>query len=57
MNTSNWTGRTSRTMNDAFGAHCNTEISEPPIMSIGDMAVIATCLLGILVMVVLGVMK
>ena len=29
MNNSNWTGRTSRTMNDAFGAHCRQSISEP----------------------------
>ena len=26
MNNSNYTGRTSRTMNEAFGAHCNTAI-------------------------------
>jgi hypothetical protein len=29
MNNSNWTGRTSRTMNDAFGAHCRESISSP----------------------------
>ena len=27
MNQSNWTGRTSRTMNEAFGAHCNESIT------------------------------
>lgn len=27
MNNSNWTGRTSRTMNEAFGAHCSESIS------------------------------
>lgn len=27
MNNSNWTGRTSRTLNEAFGAHCNESIS------------------------------
>ena len=27
MNNSNFTGRTSRTMNEAFGAHCNESIS------------------------------
>lgn len=57
MNASNWTGRTSRTMNDAFGAHCNTEITEPPVMSVADMAVIAVCMLGLLVLIVLGVTK
>lgn len=29
MNNSNWTGRTSRTMNEAFGAHCRQSISNP----------------------------
>lgn len=29
MNDSNWTGRTSRTMNEAFGAHCRQSISTP----------------------------
>ena len=32
MNNSNWTGRTSRTLNEAFGAHCSEAIypeSEP----------------------------
>jgi hypothetical protein len=28
MNQSNWTGRTSRTLNEAFGAHCSESISE-----------------------------
>jgi hypothetical protein len=27
MNQSNWTGRTSRTMTEAFGAHCSESIS------------------------------
>lgn len=27
MNNSNFSGRTSRTMNEAFGAHCNESIS------------------------------
>lgn len=27
MNNSNWHGRTSRTMNEAFGAHCRQSIS------------------------------
>jgi hypothetical protein len=26
MNDSNWSGRTSRTLNEAFGAHCNQTI-------------------------------
>jgi hypothetical protein len=26
-NNSNWTGKTSRTLNEAFGAHCNESIS------------------------------
>jgi hypothetical protein len=55
MNNSNYTGRTSRTLNEAFGPYASREISEPPIMSTGDMVVIATCLLGILVLIVLGV--
>lgn len=29
MNNSNWTGRTSRTLNEAFGAHCSQSISTP----------------------------
>ena len=29
MNNSNFSGRTSRTMTEAFGAHCNDLISEP----------------------------
>ena len=28
MNNSNWTGRTARTLYDAFGPHTNTEIDE-----------------------------
>ena len=28
MNNSNFSGRTSRTMNEAFGAHCNSAISK-----------------------------
>ena len=27
MNNSNWSGRTSRTLNEAFGAHCRQSIS------------------------------
>lgn len=29
MNNSNWTGRTSRTLNEAFCAHCRQSISTP----------------------------
>ena len=52
MNTSNWTGRTSRTMNDAFGAHCNTEITEPTVLrwssiALGVMYVAAVIVVGV----------
>ena len=30
MNTSNWTGRTHRTLYDAFGPHTSERIDEPP---------------------------
>ena len=49
MNASNWTGRTSRTMNDAFGAHCATEITEPPVLRWSSIALGITYVIACIV--------
>jgi hypothetical protein len=52
MNNSNFTGRTSRTMNEAFGAHCATEITEPPVLRWSSIALGVVYVIAVIVWVV-----
>lgn len=55
MNNSNWTGRTSRTMNEAFGAHCNEDIA--PINPPSDWHNYALAVVYVIAVVVLWFTK
>lgn len=61
MNDSNWTGRTSRTMNEAFGAHCNESISTgyEPMKASEKLfcCVVAAIGLALVILMVTGVIK
>ena len=61
MNDSNWTGRTSRTLNDAFGAHCRQTISTgyEPMKTSEKLfcCVVAAIGLSAVVLMAIGVIK
>jgi hypothetical protein len=61
MNNSNWTGRTSRTMNEAFGAHCRQSISSPyePMKTSEKLfcCVVAAIGLAAVILMFIGVIK
>lgn len=49
MNNSNYSGRTSRTMNEAFGPHASNLITEPPVLRWSSIA------LGVVYVIALAV--
>ena len=55
MNNSNWTGRTSRTLNEAFGAHCSESIhtQHEPMKAAEKCFCVAVAAVGVVAVVLM----